>query len=311
MSAAEYAARGRAALEAARAAGLRVTPATSQRLAALETKGDFGEKNKQAVRALERRVRGGPSAAPAAAAKKRPTQQQVTRHLASQAAAQIALGAKAQLTRALREAKAGPKGLGGARAIPDRYAKNANGYVTDPVSLMRIPRARAVKVGRQTYNSDTLRQLFARNARAPNPLTREPFPDEVYAKYGPPPAAPAAPLDAVAQKLWDAADAAASTLVMYRADRLHDTEEIQDIRETTDPAVSVQYRASQRLLQLRLQGYMAYVSWSGERGGDGNVQATLMEGRRLLKAKHYGPRAEWREPPAGGELLSRLFGWAG
>jgi hypothetical protein len=67
------------------------------------------------------------------------------------------------------------------------YVRNAQGnHATDPVSLNRIPVSRAVKVGRQHYDSKTLRTLFQQKARATNPLTRQPFPEAVYKKYGPP-----------------------------------------------------------------------------------------------------------------------------
>jgi hypothetical protein len=66
------------------------------------------------------------------------------------------------------------------------YARNANGqHATDPVSLNRIPASRAVKVGKHHYDSKTLRALFAKNQLATNPLTRQPFPQAVYKKYGP------------------------------------------------------------------------------------------------------------------------------
>ena len=67
------------------------------------------------------------------------------------------------------------------------FVRNGAGYATDPVSLNRIPAARAVKVGRHYYDSKTLRALFKVNPRATNPLTRQPFPAAVYQKYGPAP----------------------------------------------------------------------------------------------------------------------------
>lgn len=67
------------------------------------------------------------------------------------------------------------------------FARNDEGrHATDPVSLNRIPVSRAVKVGRQHYDSRTLQRLFKINPRATNPLTRQPFPQNVYAKYGRP-----------------------------------------------------------------------------------------------------------------------------
>ena len=76
----------------------------------------------------------------------------------------------------------GPRGMAGSAQL---YVTDANGYVTDPVSLDRIPKSRAVRVGPHTFNSKTLTQMFQHNPRATNPLTRQPFPQAVYAKYAP------------------------------------------------------------------------------------------------------------------------------
>lgn len=191
MSSAEYASRARAALEAARAAGLLVMPATSQRLSALNTKADFGESNKQAVRALERRVRSAnrPAKRPAPAANrpaKRPPVANISQALARNAVARTA----ASTVFAARAATAGPRGLAGSKVKQRRepYIRNKgqdDGYALNALTLNRIPRRRAVKVGQQYWDSKSLRDLLARDERAPNPLTRAPFPQWVYDTYGP------------------------------------------------------------------------------------------------------------------------------
>lgn len=84
------------------------------------------------------------------------------------------------------------------RAPNARWATNANGTVaTDPVSLNRIPVSRAVKVNRQVFDANTLREILRRNPRATNPLTRQPFPQHVYTTFGPePPRQPPPPREA-------------------------------------------------------------------------------------------------------------------
>lgn len=95
-------------------------------------------------------------------------------HHLAQAATRNAL-----LQHAARQ-RGGPRGMGTASSL---YATDANGYATDPVSLDRIPRSRAVKVGPHTFNAKTLRALLAHNPRATNPLTRQSFPPAIYAKF--------------------------------------------------------------------------------------------------------------------------------
>lgn len=73
-----------------------------------------------------------------------------------------------------------PRGMRGSR-VP--FAINASGnFAIDPVSLERIPMARAVRVGPHVFNSRVLREILKRNTR--NPLTRQPFPRNVIERYG-------------------------------------------------------------------------------------------------------------------------------
>ena len=98
--------------------------------------------------------------------------------------AMVALGAAAAMKGARR---VGPKGLGLRSNLRNLYALNAteaNGYAKDPVLLNRIPKTRAVKVGMQTFDARTLRKLFRLNPNATHPVTRQPFPPNIRAKYG-------------------------------------------------------------------------------------------------------------------------------
>lgn len=56
---------------------------------------------------------------------------------------------------------------------------------TNAVTLAQIPTRRAVKIGKQHWDSRTLRGLLERNPMATNPLTRQPLPPGVAKKYGP------------------------------------------------------------------------------------------------------------------------------
>lgn len=86
------------------------------------------------------------------------------------------------LARARKAARAGPRGMGGSRTL---YAKNTNGsFSVDPMSLDRIPVRRVVRVGKHAFNSKSVRSLLEHNPSATNPLTRQPFPDDVYRRYG-------------------------------------------------------------------------------------------------------------------------------
>lgn len=87
---------------------------------------------------------------------------------------------------AARAATVRPRGMAGSGRRQGPYIVNKNqegGLALNAVSLNRIPRGRAVKVGTQYFDSRTLRELLRRNPQATNPLTRAPFPEWVYAKY--------------------------------------------------------------------------------------------------------------------------------
>jgi hypothetical protein len=98
-------------------------------------------------------------------------------NVAATTAMKTALVAKAT-ARAQRQ----PRGLGPGT---DLFVRGSNGqYAIDALSLNRVPRARAVRIGMQNWNSKSLSGLLNRNPRAPNPLTRQPFPETVYRRYG-------------------------------------------------------------------------------------------------------------------------------
>lgn len=66
-----------------------------------------------------------------------------------------------------------------------QYVINTTGRpVRDPISLEPIPVSRAVRVGRHYFDDVSLRQFFLHTNNPRNPLTREPFPPEVLARYG-------------------------------------------------------------------------------------------------------------------------------
>ncbi len=69
-----------------------------------------------------------------------------------------------------------PKGMRGSGI----YRRETNAVTLDP-----IPTRRAVKIGKQYWNSSTLRGLLKSNPAVRNPLTRQPLPQRVVKKYGP------------------------------------------------------------------------------------------------------------------------------
>lgn len=91
---------------------------------------------------------------------------------------------------AIRGSTRPPKGMATTTRTRE-LLRNANGQViVDPVSLDGVRRGRGVKVGPHVFNSRTLRTLLERNQFATNPLTRQPFPSNIYTKYRPRPASP-------------------------------------------------------------------------------------------------------------------------
>lgn len=119
------------------------------------------------------------------------TQRDRARHLARQTVAHAAAAhvSGAFWANARRAAGGGkvprgpaPKGMGGTGL----FVRDQSGQQTiDPVTLNRIPAGRALRVGKQYWNSTTIRKLLERDSQATNPLTRQPFPADVYAKYAP------------------------------------------------------------------------------------------------------------------------------
>lgn len=78
---------------------------------------------------------------------------------------------------------AAPKGMG--RITPLKFAANDQGIAINALTQAYIPTRRAVRIGKQWYDSDGLRALLKFDRKARNPLTREPLPREVVTKYGP------------------------------------------------------------------------------------------------------------------------------
>lgn len=56
--------------------------------------------------------------------------------------------------------------------------------VVDPVTQRSIPIRRAVRINKQWFNSKGLSNLLRHNPAATNPLTRQPLPAKVRARYG-------------------------------------------------------------------------------------------------------------------------------
>ena len=103
---------------------------------------------------------------------------QKSRDLATAAASTVARAAFA--ARAIQAAEGRgvaplPRGMRGSGIY--RREENA-------VSLAPVPTRRAVKIGRQYWDSKTLRGLLRSNPGATNPLTRQPLPPRVLKKYG-------------------------------------------------------------------------------------------------------------------------------
>lgn len=102
----------------------------------------------------------------------------IVRQALAQQAIKTAFAAKA--LRAAR--RGGPKGMGTAS---DLYIRDADGtYAEDAVSLARIRTGRAVRVGKQYFDAQSLRMLLEHKPDAANPYTRQRFPNAVYKKYG-------------------------------------------------------------------------------------------------------------------------------
>ena len=77
-----------------------------------------------------------------------------------------------------------PKGMGRTASPLIRGLRFVGGPGnTDPLTLNRIPVKRAVRVGKQWFNSKSIRSMLARDPRATNPLTRQPFPVNVRERY--------------------------------------------------------------------------------------------------------------------------------
>lgn len=51
--------------------------------------------------------------------------------------------------------------------------------VDDPVSLHPIPQTRAIKIGKHWWDANTIHNILHRNGDATNPLTRQPFSEQV------------------------------------------------------------------------------------------------------------------------------------
>ena len=103
----------------------------------------------------------------------------IARAVVSNAAREIS-ARSAFASNALRAATPLPRGMGRGRGL---FVGRHD--TLDPVTVNRIPVKRAVRVGKQWFNSRGLRSLLAHNPRATNPLTREPLPSAVHALYGP------------------------------------------------------------------------------------------------------------------------------
>ena len=180
----EYAARASVALAAADARGLTVMKVTRDRMTRLAAATVHTENDKQAIRALERRVKSKANQNSARRVKPKTNNgaNNARRRFASALAGRATRTAvsRAFAAKALKATRGGPRGMG----VRNIYAKNANGtYSTDPVSLNRIPVSRAVRVNRQVFDSKTLRALLQRDPGATNPLTRQPFPRHVYDRF--------------------------------------------------------------------------------------------------------------------------------
>lgn len=132
---------------------------------------------------------------------------EMARSALMQHAATAAFAAKAVSTAGKAARQKRPKGLGAThKPLKNLFVKNSDGeYPENFLTLAKIPKSRAVQVGKQYFNSRSLRQLLSQNPTAANPFTRQPFPDSVYQKYG---AMPANALDRVKQAAVDMASVA-------------------------------------------------------------------------------------------------------
>lgn len=148
-----------------------------------------GNNNPNRGRAKRKRVAPTPVGDPSLARQRR-TASALARRAVSNALAQrmalAALGARAMkaLTNYNR-----PKGLGLSHEpmlIRNRNEVVGNKriavYPEDPVTMNKIPKKRAIRVGRHWFDAKTLRRVVQTNPI--NPLTREPLPNVVQRKFG-------------------------------------------------------------------------------------------------------------------------------
>lgn len=172
-----------------------------------------------------------------------------------------------------------PRGLGFRRSLLTREL--------NAVSLNRIPASRAVRVGKQWWDSKTLRELFRRDPSARNPLTRQPFPAHVSSKYG----GGRAPRGEV---LNVAGEAQRVVNAMIGA--------LLDIRSRT-VTVGRTWQADISVRRPRQGGY-AVMAEFGARGSDeqeGYAEILADESRRIT-----GPSARRRETHAADSALPEL-----
>ncbi|KAI3432558.1 hypothetical protein D9Q98_004107 [Chlorella vulgaris] len=175
--------RARTVLRAVNARELSVSPSHRQRVKDVER---LGDRASDANRAYVGKVFSGMGRAPTGSrsrARKTQGPRQLTnaqrqatnalaRRVVQNAFAQVAFRSAAKEARRAPRRALAPKGMGG----QSLFTVEDNAVTLDP-----IPTKRAVKVGKQWWDSKTLLTLVARNgARARNPLTREPLPPAIH-----------------------------------------------------------------------------------------------------------------------------------
>ncbi|KAL4856932.1 hypothetical protein ACK3TF_002969 [Chlorella vulgaris] len=175
--------RARTVLRAVNARELSVSPSHRQRVKDVER---LGDRASDANRAYVGKVFSGMGRAPSGSrsrARKTQGPRQLTnaqrqatnalaRRVVQNAFAQVAFRSAAKEARRAPRRALAPKGMGG----QSLFTVEDNAVTLDP-----IPTKRAVKVGKQWWDSKTLLTLVARNgARARNPLTREPLPPAIH-----------------------------------------------------------------------------------------------------------------------------------
>ncbi len=194
------------------------------------------------------------------------------------------------LAKAKKIARAGPRGMGGSRTLYARNATNGS-YAVDPVSLDRIPVRRVVRVGKQAFNSKTVRALLERDPAATNPLTRQPFPDHVYRRYGKRQPQYSPDKTEAMAVLWAATRQIVDAFFNNNASRFSDIPEAwkTSVQATFDVEVDYFEEPGVSILNVTLGEFVSVAEHVVGRPREQGMVAQLWGGNRLLQQETLMP----------------------